>query len=155
AAHGVSAPTVMEEKFESAGAGYTLNQTSPNLRPRVSPPTGTLPEHYLRLSNGRIGGQANSIAFDQTAAGSSEGITADFDFRSKNFGPAPDSLCFLLIPVSAYGADGTGVSLEAIRDNRPPNLKGVLAVRFQFSQGQSFASVHWDSAERLNVKIPI
>jgi len=155
AAHGVSSPTFLEEKFESAGAGYTLNQTSPKLRPRISPPTGTIPEYYLRLSNGRISGQANSVAFDQTSPGLNQTITADFDFRTKNFGPAPDSLCFLLIPTSAYGTEGAGVSLDELKDNKAPNLKGVLAVRLQFFQGQNFASVHWNGAERLNIKMPI
>ena len=179
--HGPATAGLLEEKFQSPAGGYTLNQIYPNTRSRISraapggganrtefSPDGkrivaadTDPAggSFLRLANGRVNGQVNSIAFDQTVVGLSETIVAEFDFRFKSFGEtaAADSLSFLLIPTATFDPKGVGVRVENLQNNKPPNLPGIFAVRLQFlaQANQNVVSLHWNGSERASIKLPV
>ena len=160
AAHGASMSGVLEEKFQSRDGAYTLSQIEPVTRSRLGLAGGG-PEgsSYLRLANGRVSSQVNSIAFDQAVVGASETIQVEFDFRFKSFGEsaAADSLACLLIPTATFGSKGGGAALERFQNNQPPNLPGVFAVRFQFfpQPNQNSLSLHWNGSEKMNLKMPI
>jgi hypothetical protein len=147
AAHGVPMPASFEETFESATGRYAFSQLDSNTRPKVSSPNTGSTGRFLRLINGRIENQADSIAFPQAAPGLFDHVTAEFDFRSRiSSGRGGHRLAFLLIPVAIHGTSGPGVALDTFRNQREGDLPGVLTVVISQDPGTAYASlaVHWN-----------
>ena len=150
------APVALVENFDGAGGSYVTAQSEATTKPKAFSADNAGNAGGLRLVNGRVNDQLNSIAFPQTAPGLFETIVADFDFRWKGTGEGTERLGFLLIPVAQYGATGPGVELAAFHEIKDPKLPGVLAVQLLHSveSGQKALTVHWDRVKRSSADLP-
>ena len=109
---------------------------------------------FLRLLYDGVGGAANAVAFDQTAAGLFQSITADFDFRITSAVHNPgDSFAFMLIPTAVYGTNGAGVAIAG-QASEQPDFTGVFGVGFSVHPQVNDVSVHWDGAQVVGVTVP-
>jgi hypothetical protein len=149
-------PAILNERFGSPAGSYTLSQLDPLTRPRIFLNETNAELGYLRLVNGRISNQVNSIVFPQTVTGQVESVVVEFDFRWKSSGDGTERLVFLLLPIAQYGASGEGLSLTTFREMKDPKFPGVLAVQLLHSpeNGQKALTVHWDRNKRTSVDLP-
>jgi hypothetical protein len=156
AGHGSVTASSLEENFDGETNAYVLSQLEGATRPKISSASEGTAGRFLRLVNGRITNQVNSIAFPLGATGAADTVIADFDFRCKGTSEGTDRLAFLLVPASVYGRSGEGVSLATLRDMKEPNLPGVFAlVILQNSQTrQAAVSLYWDGTRRLTANLP-
>ena len=150
------APVVLTEKFDAASGAYVTAQADANTKPKVFPADAGGGPGGLRLVNGRVTDQLNSIAFPQAAPGLFETVVADFDFRWRGTGEGTERLAFLLIPVAQYGATGAGADLAAFRETKDPKLPGVFAVQLlhNVKSGEKALTIHWDRVKRGSADLP-
>jgi hypothetical protein len=156
AAPAAPAPNVLAENFDAATGPYVTAQADPNTRPKVFLAESNGTRGSLRLVNGRVNDQINSIAFPQTAPGLFETVVAAFDFRWKGSGDGTTRLAFMLIPVAQYGAAGAGVDLAAFNESRDPKLPGAFAVQLlhNVQTGGKALTLHWDRLKRATADLP-
>lgn len=150
------APVTLVENFDTTPGSYVTAPADANTRPKLFLNDTAGNQGGLRLVNGRMNDQLNSIAFPQTAPGLFETVVADFDFRWKGTGEGTERLVFLLIPVAQYGATGAGADLAAFRETKDPRLPGVFAVQLlhNVESGQKALTVHWDRIKRGSADLP-
>jgi hypothetical protein len=150
------APAVLVENFDAAGGSYVTAQKDASTKPKAFPGEAGGGSGGLRLVNGRVNDQLNSIAFPQAAPGVFETVVADFDFRWRGTGEGTERLAFLLIPVAQYGATGAGADLATFREIKDPKLPGVFAVQLlhNVETGQKALTVHWDRVKRGSADLP-
>src|SRR5262245_26169975 len=153
----VQSGLTLEESFESASSNYVTSQLDPATRPRPMRGSAAGAESYLRLINGRLTNQVAGIAFPEMTKGPFEAFQAEFDFRWRGNGEGTERLLFMLIPTSAYGANGQGVDLTAIREMKDPKFAGVLVVQLLSSphDGKGAVTVHWDRTRQTTVNLPV
>ncbi len=156
AAQSQRAGATLVENFDAPNESYVTGQTDANTKPKIFQGPGGAGQGSLRLVNGRVNDQLNSVAFPQTTPGLFETVVADFDFRWKGTGEGTERLAFLLIPVAQYGANGVGVELAAFREAKDPKLPGVFAVQLlhNVETGQKALTVHWDRVKRTSADLP-
>ena len=103
----------LAEDFEGSSANYALScysRASPRLACMCADSNST--GNFLRLLYDGVNAAANAIAFDRTAAGLFQSITADFDFRITSAVHNPgDAFAFMLIPTALYGTNGAGLNI--------------------------------------------
>ena len=150
------APVVLVENFDAATGSYVTAQTDLTTKPKAFLTDANGSQGGLRLVNGRVKDQLNSVAFPQTAPGLFETIVADFDFRWKGTGEGTERLAFLLIPVAQYGATGAGVEMVSFQETKDPKLPGVFAVQLlhNVQSGEKAITVHWDRVKRAAADLP-
>ena len=155
ARRGLTAPALLEEGFEGDGSRYTLTELSPATRSRVNQGIVGASGGCLRLINGRIDNQANSIAFPQTVPGLFESVQAHFDYRFKSVQNGATTLAFMLVPVATYGTNGAGVPVETFRDLREPLLPGVFAVGLELHADpmQNVISIYWNGKKTMSSRL--
>ena len=155
--HGLGVAGTLTENFEGAGTNYTLTQysASPNATVQAADTNST--GKFLRLITDGVNSDLNGLAFNQTAPGLFDHITADFDFRILDADGNPaDGFSFLLIPTSLYGTNGPGVNVSSFAAEEP-SLPGIFAVGFDVyprSEPRNDVSVHWNGAEMQNITMP-
>jgi len=155
AAHGSPAAGSLVETFESAGANYTLTQSSNGPAPLLLGPDTGSTGRYLRLVYDGATFAGNIATFRQTAPGLFQKIVADFDFRMTNStGNPADGFSFMLIPTSTYGTNGSGIT--GWRSYEKPNYAGVFGVGFDIYPHATVndVSAHWNGIEQLDVTMP-
>ena len=152
-AHGAG---TLAEDFDGSAANYTIAcdgaAPSPGIHAADTNSTGG----FLRLLYDGVSVAANVIAFDQTAAGLFQSVTADFDFRITSAVHNPgDSFAFMLIPTALYGTNGAGVDIAG-QASEQPDFAGVFGVGFSVSPHPQVneVSVHWDGAQATSVSVP-
>jgi hypothetical protein len=150
------ASVLLVENFDAASGPYITAQADVSTKPKAFPADVRGGSGGLRLVNGRVNDQLNSIAFPQTAPGLFETVVADFDFRWKGTGEGTERLAFLLIPVAQYGATGAGADLAAFREIKDPKLPGLFAVQLlhNVQSGEKALTVHWDRVKRGSADLP-
>jgi len=151
---GSGASGILQADFDTVTNTYTASQQGVAPAPAIMVANAGSTGRFLRLIYDGVNNNINSIAFNQTAPGLWETITADFDFRIFNAQNNPaDGFAFMLIPVSSYGTTGVGVNpIGAVEE---PNFPGVFAIGFDVypRATQNDVSAHWSGAEYLNVTI--
>jgi hypothetical protein len=154
--HASNPAVVLQESFDTGAASFVTAEADPSTKPKVFQLGNDDRHRCLRLINGRLNDQLNSVAFAQKAPGLFDSIVADFDFRWKGTGEGTERLMFLLIPVAQYGAGGAGIDLASFRENKDPRLPGVLGIQLLHSveSGQKALTVHWDRAKRASADLP-
>jgi len=155
AAHGQGTPTVTEERFDAAAGAFVVSQSDARTKPRTVLNDTNVAGGFLRLINGRVTNQINSIAFPALPSGLPESITVEFDFRWKANGDGTERLAFLLLSASQYAAP-EGISLAALNDAKDPKFAGVLGVQLLHNaeNGQKALTVHWDRVKKTTVDLP-
>ena len=108
--------------FEGTGTSYAASALSDGPGAGLKPggPSGS----YLQLATQGTGTNRNRIAFDQTASGVYDQVTAQFDFRASNATPPPVTGTATLQnfdgPGSAYViSPATGTNIPAVLDGGP------------------------------------
>ena len=146
----------LAEDFEGQAANYAVAcygvLPTPGLHAADTNSTG----QFLRLLYDGVNLAANAIAFDQTAAGLYQSITADFDFRITSAVHNPgDGFAFMLIPTALYGTNGAGVNIAA-QAGEKPDFAGVFGIGFNVSPHSQVndVSAHWDGAQVVGVTVP-
>jgi hypothetical protein len=112
-------PIGAETRNAFEGEGTTYTPTTLGAGPGAAVVTGGPSGSYLHLISQNTGTNRNRIAFDQTAAGSYDKLTAEFDFRGNNATPPPvagtptaqnfDDPGSSYVTVTTTGADGPAV----------------------------------------------
>lgn len=150
--HGSSLPLTQVESFDTAGR-YWTHQLNANTRPREHPRSPGATNRYLRLINGQMANQANSVAFPSPGPTASDSAAIDLDYRFAGTGEGTERLSILLIPNSAHGTEGPGARLESLRD---PHLPGVFAVQLLHipENGENALAIHWDGSRRASQNVP-
>jgi hypothetical protein len=106
--------------FEGTGTPYTASTlgAGPGASVQAGGPSGS----FLRMLTSGTGVNRNRIAFDQSATGAYDVVTAEFDFRATNLTTPP-----VTGPATAQDFDGTGTpySLRSYdADTSTPALQG-------------------------------
>jgi hypothetical protein len=146
----------LAEDFEGPAANYTLACYSVPPTPGLHAADTNSTGRFLRLLYDGVNVAANAIAFDRTAAGLFQSITADFDFRITSAVHNPgDGFAFMLIPTALYGTNGAGVNIAA-QAGAKPNFAGVFGIGFSVSPHAQVndVSAHWDGAQAVGVTVP-
>jgi len=142
----------LQADFDTVTNAFTPSQQSAAPGPAIQAANAGSTGRFMRLIYDGVNNNFNAIAFNQTAPGLWETITADFDFRIFNAANNPaDGFAFMLIPTSTYGNSGVGVN--PIGGVEEPNYPGVFAIGFDVypRATQNDVSAHWNQAEFQNV----
>ncbi len=146
----------LAEDFDDSTANYTLSCYSAFPTPGAHAADTNSTGDFLRLLYDGVNVAANAIAFDQTAAGLFQSITADFDFRITSAVHNPgNGFAFMLIPTALYGTNGAGLNIAA-QASAKPDFGGVFGIGFNVSPHSQVndVSVHWDGAQAIGVTVP-
>jgi hypothetical protein len=151
--HGSAVPLSQVERFDTGAGRYWTQQLNPNTKPREHPRVPGTPDRYLRLINGQMANQVNSVAFPSPGTVESDSAVIDLDYRFAGTGEGTERLSILLLPIATHGAEGPGVRLDNLRD---PNLPGVFAVQLLHNpeNGENALAVHWDGSRRGTLSVP-
>ncbi|MBM3846703.1 MAG: lamin tail domain-containing protein, partial [Verrucomicrobia bacterium] len=137
-----------KESFESAEPDFVLANGDASARARVAvaaPDTN----RFLRLVNGRVPEQINSVSFPQALPAAPKSLKVEFDYRVKGGSGSPTDLYLVLIPVKDFDVRGPGADVQVFRGGADLELRKGLAVRLstQPSRKQVEATIHWDGAQ--------
>ncbi len=146
----------LAQDFEGLAANYALSCYTVPPTPGVLASDGNSTGQFLRLLYDGVNAAANAVAFDRTAAGLFQSITADFDFRITSAAHNPgDGFAFMLIPTALYGTNGAGLNIAG-QASEKPDFGGVFGIGFNVSPHSQVndVSVHWDGAQVAGVTVP-
>jgi hypothetical protein len=147
---------ILAADFEGQPANYAIGCYSLLPTPGLHGPGTNSTGNFLRLLYDGVTPAANTITFDQIAAGPVQSVTADFDFRINSAAHNPgDAFAFMLIPTAVYGTNGAGVNI-ANQAGEKPNYPGVFGIGFSVSPHATVndVSVHWNGAQAAGVSVP-
>ncbi|HKX60606.1 MAG TPA: CotH kinase family protein, partial [Verrucomicrobiae bacterium] len=113
-------------------------------------------DRHLRLVNGQMANQVNSVAFPSISDAESDAGAIDLDYRFSGTGEGTERLSVMLIPNSVHGSEGVGVRFDALQNLREPNLPGVFAIQLLHNpeNGQNALTLHWDGMRRSTLDVP-
>jgi hypothetical protein len=156
AEHGSAAPISQVEHFDGNAPRYWTAQLNSPTRPKEHVRSPGSADRHLRLVNGQMANQVNSIAFPSISDTDSDAASLDLDYRFSGTGEGTERLSILLIPNSVHSREGVGVRFEALQNLREPNLPGVFAVQLLHNpeNGQNALTLHWDGTRRSTLDVP-
>ena len=156
AEHGTAAPISQVERFDGNAARYWTAQLSSPTRPKEHPRAPGSNDRHLRLVNGQMANQVNSVAFPSISETDSDSAAIDLDYRFSGTGEGTERLSVLLIPNSVHSREGVGVRFDTLQNLREPNLPGVFAVQLLHNpeNGQNALTLHWDGTRRSTLDVP-
>ncbi len=138
-----------------ATAGQHTGSDTTWFRPGVLPmDSGTGRGVYARLVHDLVNSSRNSLAFHQAGPSLAPSQITSFDFRMQSAGNSADGLGFLFLPTRAHGVAG-GVNNATFGNYafEEPNLANTLAVGLDLYDQVNDVSVHYNGAERTNVRV--
>ncbi len=139
------------QDFDGDGTGYkafslatgdSYDGTAP--KPSIETDAGN---SFLRMLSG-ANWQRHMVGFDQTAAGSYEQVSANFDMR---IGNGADGAGFALLSTDHYGTGSLDAAL-ALGEN--PNATNSLGVGFHIHPDRKDVSLHWNGGQVASVDSP-
>lgn len=146
-------PVDWQESFEGEAQYALLNADSAG-KARVSSSSPDT-NRFLRLVNGRLPEQVNSVAFPQTLPGAPASVRLEFDFRIKAGGGNPNDLIFAFIPTKDFGVTGPGLNLKAFANGGQPDPRGALLVHLEIDPAGQRSRLYVSPGTESRLELPV
>lgn len=142
-----------KEGFEGE-AQYVLMNGDPAGKARVSASTPDT-NRFLRLVNGRLPEQVNSVCFPQTLTTPPASVQLGFEFRIKGGGGSANSLILALIPVKDFGASGPGLPLKGFFNSSDVDPQGAFMAQLEVDPNGQNSHLYLYPAGGAKLDVPV